>query len=51
LGLAGAAAARVFDRAASGVVVVTKFFVAETCASATVSVGEDVAALEACGFV
>jgi hypothetical protein len=32
-------------------VVVTKFFVAETCASATVSVGEDVAALEACGFV
>jgi hypothetical protein len=51
LGLAGAAAARVFDRAAGGVVVVTKFFVAETCASATVSVGEDVAALEACGFV
>ena len=51
LGLAGAAAARVFDRAASGVVVVTKFFLAEAWAGAAVSVGEDVAALEASGLV
>ena len=51
LGLAGAAAARVFDRAAAGVVVVTKFFLGEACAAAAVAVGEDVAALEASGLV
>lgn len=51
LGLAGATATRVFDRAAGGVMVVTKFFVAEACAAAAASVGEDVAALEASDFV
>jgi hypothetical protein len=51
LGLAAATATQVFDWAAGGVVVVTKFFVAEACAAATTSVGEDVAALEASDFV
>ncbi len=41
----------VLGGAAGGVVVVTKFFAAEAWAAATVSVGEDVAALEALGGV
>jgi hypothetical protein len=44
--LAGAAAGGVFDGEAGGVVVVTKFFVAEAWAAAAVSVGEDMTALE-----
>jgi hypothetical protein len=51
LGLLAAAATRVFDRATGSVVVVTKFFVAEAWTAATVSVGEDVAALVAFDFV
>ncbi|MCU1248609.1 MAG: hypothetical protein JWQ49_1638 [Edaphobacter sp.] len=47
---AGAAASALFwvsDRAAGGVVVVTEFFVVQAGAAAAVSIGEDVAALEA----
>jgi len=44
-GATGAALVRIFGRAAGGVVVVTKFFVAEAGAAAAASVGEDVAAL------
>jgi hypothetical protein len=49
-GAAAAALARVFGRAAGGVVVVAELFVAEAGRAATASVGEDVAALVAFGF-
>jgi hypothetical protein len=51
VGLTGAAFAWVFDGAAGGVVVVTKFFVAEAWAATAMATGEDVAALEAFGGV
>jgi hypothetical protein len=44
-GAAAAALARVFDRLAGGVMVVTKFFLTEAGAAAAASVGEDVTAL------
>ena len=55
-GTTAAAQARVFDRLAGGVVVVTKFLLAEAGAAAAASIGEDVAALiafpglECCGL-
>ena len=49
-GAAAAALARVGDRAAGGVVVVTELFLAEAWAGAAASVGEDVAALVLLGL-
>jgi hypothetical protein len=51
MSLVGAALMGVFHGTPGGVVVVAKFFAAEAWAAATAAVGEDVAALEAFGFV
>ena len=51
MGLMVAAFTWVLNRTAGGVMVVTKFFMAEARTAATVSVGEDVAALVAFSFV
>jgi hypothetical protein len=51
VGLTAAAVAWIFDGAAGGVVVVTKFFMAQAWAAAAAAVDEDVAALEAFGGV
>ncbi len=50
-GLAAATLARVFDRAAGGVVVVAELFVTQAGTVAALAAGEDVAALQACGGI